>query len=124
MLFTPPPRDQNFDISLIHKTYRFYQDLYICVKHFPKQDRYTLGQKTQQLTLEILELLFAANSASGIERIGLQKKIDLKLKILKTIIRLSCDVHAIDEKQYITLEKSLVEIGRMLGGWIKKTEKK
>ena len=117
------PLETSFDISLIHKTYNFYQDLYICARRLPKQDRHTLGQKSQQLTIEILELLFAANSESGAARFALQKQVDLKLKILKTIIRLCYDVRAIDESRYLSLEKKIVEIGRMLGGWIKKTDK-
>ena len=99
------------------------QELYICIRRFPKQDRHTLGQKSQQLTLEILELLFTANSAFGVERFNTQKQIDLKLKILKIVIRLSHDVRAIDQKHYLALEEKLVEIGRMLGGWMKTNKK-
>lgn len=92
------------------------------IQHFPKKDRYTLGQKSEQLALHILELLFVANSVQTAERLNTQKEIDLKLKILKTIIRASYDVHAIDQKRYLQLEVALYEIGRMLGGWIKTTK--
>jgi len=76
-----------------------------------------------QLALEILELLFTANAAFGFDRLNTQKQIDLKLKILKTIIRLSHDVRAIDERHYLELSEALVEIGRMLGGWINSAQK-
>ena len=120
LLITPPPRDPVFDISIIHKTYEFFVLLYSATQHFPKKDRYTLGQKCEQLTLELLELLLSANAA-GSERPVLQKQADLKLKILKTVIRLAFDVRAIDQRRYLSLEGSIIEIGRMLGGWIKKT---
>ncbi len=77
-----------------------------------------MARKCEALIIEILELLFEANAARQ-ERFVLLKKIDLKLKILKTIIRLSFDCRAIDQKKYLYLEKALQEIGKMLGGWIK-----
>jgi hypothetical protein len=124
MAFNHTPRtfnsDQVFDISIIHKTYEFFVLLYSSTQHFPKKDRYTLGQKCEQLTLEILELLLLTNAA-GSERPTLQKQVDIKLKILKTVIRLALDVRAIDQKRYLALEGKVIEIGRMLGGWIKKT---
>lgn len=95
--------------------------LYAVTQHFPKKDRFALGQKSEQLTLDILELLFSANAVAGQERLVIQKQIDLKLKIVKTVIRLSFDVEAMNQKRYIALEKSLHELGRMLGGWMKKT---
>jgi hypothetical protein len=118
---TPPLRDFASDISIIHKAYNFFLLLYTVIQRFPKKDRYSLGQKIEQLTLELLELLFTTNAAERAERLTLQKQIDLKLKIIKTMIRLAYDVQAIDQKRYFILEKSLLEIGRMLGGWIKST---
>ena len=51
------------------------------------------------------------------------KKADIKLKILKTLIRAVFDVKAIDQKKYLLLQGSLQEIGKMLGGWIKSITK-
>ncbi len=113
-----------FTISIIQKTYRFFLTVYSCSKYFPKKDRYTLGQKIEQMTLELLELLFTANTVTGQERLAVQKQIDLKLKILKTMVRLCFDVQAMDQKRYLHLEGLLQEIGRMLGGWIKETKDK
>jgi hypothetical protein len=72
--------------------------------------------------LEILELLFLANSEQN--KIPTLNKIDVKLKIFKTLIRLGFDAKIIDQKKYLKLEESLQEIGRMLGGWIKSIKEK
>ena len=111
------------EISIIHKSYKFYLLLYSYTSLFPKKDRYALGQKSEVLTLDFLELLFEANSNKGRQRLVLLKKLDTKLKILKTMIRLCFDVKAFDQKKYIHCEESLQEIGKMLGGWIKSTQK-
>ncbi len=104
---------------IIYKTYKFYILLYSCIATFPKKDRFTIGQKCENATLEILELLFLANSRLDSQKIPFLNEIDLKLKILQTIVRICYDVQAIDQKKYLALQESLEEIGRMLGGWIK-----
>lgn len=60
-----------------------------------------------------------ANSKIDTEKLPYLYDIDIRLKILQTIIRVCYDVQAIDQKKYILLQESLEEIGRMLGGWIK-----
>ena len=122
MSISPPP-PYIFDISIIHKTYRFYLHLYSYTNTFPKKDRYTIGQKCENITLEILELLFLANSKQNQQKLSLLNQIDIKLKILKTLIRLCFDIKAIDQKKYLLLQERLQEIGKMLGGWLKSIEK-
>lgn len=115
-----PPRQ--FDISLVHKTYNLFLLFHSYARVFPKNDRHSVGQKSENLILEILELLFLANSKQKRSRILILNKIDIKLKILKVIIRLCFDVRAINQNKYIVLQEKILEIGRMLGGWIKDTK--
>src|SRR3989344_8978926 len=115
------PPHGNFEISIVHKTYYFYRILYSCTKLFPKKDRFTLGQKCENLTIEILELLFLANSKPKPSRLLILNKVDTKLKTLKMLIRLCGDLKIINQKRYFTLQNDLQEIGKMLGGWIKQT---
>ena len=111
------------EISIIHKSYKFYLLLHSYTSLFEKKDRYTVGQKCESLTLEFLELLFEANSERAQHKLFLLKKLDTKLKIIKTMIRVCFDVRALDQGKYIRLEEALQEIGKMLGGWIKSTQK-
>jgi len=85
----------------------------------PKQDRYALGQKCENITLEILECVFLANSEYKQAKLPLLHKIDTHLKILKTCLRLGYDTKALDKKKYLLLQEILHEIGKMLSGWIK-----
>lgn len=118
----PPPLDSIGDITIIHKSYQFFLRLYSATNLFPKKDRFSLGQKCQQLTLEILELLFTANAKFWQYKLPVFQEIDVKLKILKTLIRLCYDVKALDQKKYLLFQEQLQEIGKMLGGWIKATK--
>ena len=51
------------------------------------------------------------------KKLPLLEKAIVSLDLLKILIRLAKDIQALDNKKYIQLEQSLLEIGRMLGGW-------
>ena len=98
--------------------------LYTSIKLFPKKDQYTLGIRLETLTLEILELVLLSRMKTGLSKVLLLKKADLRLKILKLLVRASHEVRALPQSRYIILEEKLLEIGKMLGGWLKKLNTK
>jgi len=61
----------------------------------------------------------SASFKTKMEKLGLIEKASDKNNLLKYLIRISFDIKCIDSKKYIILEEKIVEIGRMLGGWIK-----
>lgn len=78
-----------------------------------------MGQKIENLILEILELSFKVSYSTKIEKPQLLKDADAKIHLLKTIIRLAYEIKALDDKKYLALQEQLQEIGRMIGGWIR-----
>lgn len=46
----------SLDIPIFTKLYDFYKNLSQCLTFFPKSKRYTLGQKIDQVALDIMEL--------------------------------------------------------------------
>ena len=107
------------DIIIIHKVYKFYLSLYETVTGIPKIDRFTLGARSENVTLDIIERLYEANAKYGQERLVILQSIDPKLKILQTLIKALFDIKAINDKKFLQLSESAIEIGKMLGGWIK-----
>ena len=111
--------ESKFEISIIHKTYKFYLLLNEYIDYFPKRSRYTIGQKAENKALELMEWLYLARSKKGPSKLLIINKADIQLQILKTIIRLTKDTKSLDMQKHLRLEEGLQEIGRMLGGWIK-----
>lgn len=107
------------DIPIIQKIYDFYRDFYQICPHMPKQDRYTLGEKIQQVTLELFEDLISASHQEKQNKLACLIKADTKLDLLKALLRLAEDIKAVPTKRYLVLSGKLQEIGKMLGGWIK-----
>ena len=84
----------DFDIPIFKKAYDLYKLFHEYRKLVPKQDRFTIFERCEQL----------------------------KLNMLRVFVRLMKDVKAIDAKKYVALEGVIDEIGRMLGGWIRSTK--
>ncbi|OHA90558.1 MAG: hypothetical protein A2832_01015 [Candidatus Zambryskibacteria bacterium RIFCSPHIGHO2_01_FULL_44_22b] len=76
------------------------------------------------MALEILELSLLAKTKIGTSRMLILNKIDIKLKILRLFVRVSYNNEILSQSRYISAEEKLLEIGRMLGGWIKKLNTK
>lgn len=111
------------EISIIHKAYDFYLALNKTIGTIPKKDRFTLGIKVEKLSLDLIINFYQANHHNNQKRLEILDKADLKLKVLKMLVRALHNLEAINNKRYLRLEARLKEIGRMLGGWIKDTQK-
>ena len=115
---------EEFETPIFKKTYDLYKAFYALRNTIPKQDKYTIWQKSESLLVEILEGILSASYKPKFEKTPILEKTSLKLNILKVLIRLMKDVAAIDNKKYVSLQEPIDEIGRMLGGWIKSTTNK
>ena len=107
------------DIPAFSKLYELYKNISNYLPLFPKGKRYTLGQKIDQTTLDIIELVVTAGYSARDQKVVILQKASIKLDLLKMLTRLSLDTKCLDNKKYQQLSAQLVEIGKMLGGWIK-----
>lgn len=86
---------------------------------FPKTRRYTLGQKIDQITLDIFELIFKINISAKDQKSEILQNISSKIDLLKILIRLAHDNKDLNIASYLILQESLQEIGKMAGGWLR-----
>ena len=86
---------------------------------FPKDTRYTLGNKIDSDFLEVLENIIKAGYSSKAEKEIFLKCASVKLDLLKFFLQISWQIESLGDKKYIRLSEKLDEVGRMLGGWIR-----
>jgi len=86
-------------------------------ERFPKNLRFSLAQKIDNLCLEILELIVEAIFSSAKREI--LKRINLKLDILRALLQLSHKLKLLADSQYEYISRDLLESGKMVGGWLK-----
>lgn len=72
----------------------------------------------------MLEYLVLASKKNNKQRINLLEKLDRELVKEKILVRLSNRIRAMSDSSYINIEKRIIEIGKMIGGWIKDEKRK
>ncbi len=87
------------------------------VAKYPRDHRFTLGDRTISLGLDVLEnLLEAAYSKNKAECL---RAADLCLAKLRYLIRLAKDERCVSLKQYEFASREMAEVGKQIGGWRK-----
>ncbi len=112
-------QNSNFEPMVLQKTYRLYLEIYGKLKNFPKRSRYTIGEKTENILLDLIELITLANIQIKSLREPILYKASAKCELLKILLRLGYDSSLFNDRQYVALESKVLEIGKMIGGWIK-----
>ncbi len=108
------------DIPIVHTLYDTYVLWNEVLEKFPKLQRYTLGENCSRYLLCTLELLLAAATlASQTEKLIKLKEASAKIDTVKLLVRLCKDCKCITNIHYLKTESKLIDIGKMLGGWIK-----
>ena len=93
-------------------------------KRFPKDAKYSLGQKCDECFLEIIKTTILASQTRVPEKMGYLKKASTEFNLLKILIYFLKDLNIINGKDYQFFEQNFIEIGKMFGGWIKNTKNK
>ena len=88
------------------------------LKKYPKSERFDLCADIKN------GLYFIAWKESDLKkRKEYLKNADIEIYVLKTLVRISFLSKYITEKNYMVWNEKLSEIGRIIGGWLKKCPK-
>ncbi|MBU1179337.1 four helix bundle protein [Patescibacteria group bacterium] len=109
---------------IIKKTNELYREFYQYLKLFPKQDQYMLGKRCEEYILNFIELVLLCVGLEKNKKLEVLKQADSKFDVLKFLLMATQELKMLDNKKYLSLEKRMQEIGRMLGGWIRSLQEK
>lgn len=110
------------DSILFHNLGELYYILYKRINKFPKPDRYKIGIKLENTLLELIETLFLAQSKTGKAEVLLLNKADIHLKLFKMFLRIANKNKSLPDTGYIEISEKSIEVGKIIGGWIKNTK--
>jgi hypothetical protein len=110
------------------KTYDFLQWLLPLTTRFPKSQRFLLAERLGTAALDFYELLQRAamgdrSASNPAATLASLEQADLLLNRQRFYVRLSKDLLFISMGQYEHAARHLDEIGRLLGGWMKRLKK-
>ena len=91
---------------------------------YPKTERYTLGEILKIKTLELIDGIWQARAMPLEQRLLILEELQRTLDLQKLMVRLVYDLGIYQQKGYIYRQKLLQEMGKMLGGWRRKTRKR
>ena len=97
--------------------YQFLLWLLPTVEKLPRGHKFVLGDRIQTTALDVLDALLAATYTRSRDR--QLADANLGLERLRVLMRLSHDMRLIDSKRYDHAARSLDDIGRLVGGWVK-----
>jgi len=105
------------EMLVIKRGYDFSKWLLNHTGKFPKSHRFSVAAKLENAILDFIELATVANLRR--EKLPLLKQADEALARIRLLLRLSYEMRFINLVSYEYGSKQLVELGRLLGGWIK-----
>lgn len=110
--------------TIVTKMYDLVKYLLPIINRFPRDFKFTLGDRISNLVLDLLERYVEAYySGNRHTKINLLIQNNLKLERLRFLIRLAHDFRLFSNQRYGHINVRLDEIGRMNGGWIKQLQK-
>ncbi|HMF06040.1 MAG TPA: diversity-generating retroelement protein Avd [Methylocella sp.] len=103
--------------AAVEAHYRFLVWLAATVEKFPRSHQFTIGDRIEALSLDLLESLIEATYTR--ERTQHLRKANLGIEKLRFLLRLAADLTMLDRRRYEHAARTLDETGRLIGGWIK-----
>ena len=107
---------------MITKTYDLI--LWSCnhTSKFPRNHRFVLGERIERNLYGLLETLIAAEYTKNRQR--LLEDANLSLEVLRFQMRLAKDLQCLKVESYAFAARSIDEIGRLIGGWLRSRARK
>jgi DNA-binding GntR family transcriptional regulator len=102
---------------IFNKTYDLILWLLNHTEKYPKNERFRMAKRLEDTAFAFYELLISAARSKNTH--SMLQDADLELDKLRLYIRLSYARSLASQRQYSFAVERLVEIGKLLGGWLK-----
>ena len=109
---SPPP-----SAVVVEKAYEFTRWLMRRSETFPRSHRFQLGERIVGRSLDVLDGLSGAVWSK--DKVRLLQQANCDINSLRLLLRLAFDLELLPKNSHEYAAKSLEEIGRMTGGWLK-----
>ncbi|WP_304430138.1 diversity-generating retroelement protein Avd [Faecalibaculum rodentium] len=108
---------QKSDLLIQQRIYDMILYAYPSLEQMPKSQKFSLAQDMKLCMDRIMRLTITANKKYT-KRTTLQE-LDVEIAALKIYLRIAYDLRYLPPKKYEVWTGMLIEIGKMVGGWIR-----
>jgi len=104
-------------LPIYKQTYDMLLRTMIATKDFPREYKFTLGQKIKDELIELVVMIYRANSA--IDKKEHIESIMERIQAIQLLMRLSHDMKILPRRHYAALAQMTDDLGRQAQGWLK-----
>jgi len=112
------------ELLVIDRTYELLKWFLGHLGKFPRSHRYGLGQQIEQRLYVIFNGLLRAKYAGPGDKRASLTEVNLELESLRMLCRLAHELGMLPHKSQEYAAREMIEIGRMVGGWLKQQQHK
>lgn len=102
-------------LPVFQKGYDFNLEIYHTTHNFPREYKYSLGQKLKEISSELLDLIVVTNSKE--DKGPYFPEIKIRIERLRIQLRVAYDLSAVKAKRLEFLNRMLEDISKQVSGW-------
>jgi hypothetical protein len=103
------------DLPVYKSSYDLLLGIFQCSKGFNREYKYTIGETLKKESIELLMLIFRANSRQ--EKAIVLKEAKERVESIRLLIRIMKDLHQINLSGFVQISQKIEEVSRQLTGW-------
>jgi len=105
------------ELPVYKASYDLLMEIFSFTKEFSKEYKYTVGESLKKETIELLTLIFRANSRTDKQQV-LQEARE-RIEVIRLFIRLMKDMRQINLKKFVQVNQKVEDVSKQLTGWQK-----
>ena len=105
------------DLPVYKASYDLLLEIFRFTKEFGKEFKYTVGEKLKNETIELITLIYRANSQKDKQN-TLQTARE-HIEVIRLLIRLMKDLQQISVKRFVLVNEKVENVSKQLTGWQK-----
>lgn len=109
-------------LPIYKQTYDILLRTMTATKDFPREYKYTLGQKIKDELIEMVVLIYRANSAKDKQE-HIQQIME-RVQAVQLLMRLSHDMKILPRRHYAALSQMTENLAKQAQGWLKSSGKR
>lgn len=106
------------DYPLFDKSYQLSVEIFKETMKFPKSQRYVISQRLQDTSLRFIEEITLGFTST--DKLAILTRASDYLERLRILTRITFELNFWSFRYYERINLLINEIGKMLGGWIKR----
>ena len=105
------------ELPVYKATYDLLLEIFRFTKDFSKEYKYTVGESLKKETIELIMLIYRANSRVN-KQATLQTTLE-HIEVIRLLVRLMNDMHQISLKRFVEVNTQVEKVSKQLTGWQK-----